>query len=167
MRLIAAAFAVALLSVPAFAGDAPKKLTLSECINLRAALRALDSYQGVDKDGKSSPQQYKLGALRGPIALDALALDTVIKAGDEARVALVTELLPKGVPNEHSKEYTDFVANNPDYKKFIAEYQIMLAAPQSIDIPHIKLSDLKIGDAPDGNPIPTDVITALAPILDR
>ena len=57
-----------------------------ECINLRAALRALDSYQGVDQDGKSSPQQYKLGALRGPIALDALALDTVIKAGDEARL---------------------------------------------------------------------------------
>ncbi len=159
--------AISGIAASAYAADVPKKLTLQECIVLRSALRALDGYQGFDKDGKSAPQQYKLGALRGPIALDALALDMVIKAGEEARLGLIRELLPKSVPQPNTKEYAEFVAHDDGYKKFVAEYQKILDAPQSIDIPHIKLSDLKIGDAPDGNPIPTDVITALAPILDR
>jgi len=66
--------AISGIAASAYAADVPKKLTLQECIVLRSALRALDGYQGFDKDGKSAPQQYKLGALRGPIALDALAL---------------------------------------------------------------------------------------------
>ena len=156
----------AAMSEPALSADAPRKLTLQECMNVRAGLRALDGYQGVDKDGKSAPMQYKLGALRGAIALDAVQLDEVIRAGDQARQALVKENFPGGTPAPGTKEYADFMGSEP-YKRFSEAYQKILDAPQSVDVPHIRLGDLRIGDAPDGNPIPTDALTLLAPILDR
>jgi hypothetical protein len=145
----------------------PHKLTLQECQNIRQGLRILDGYTGVDKDGKSVPMQYKLGALRGTIALDAMDLDMMIKAGDEARLKLVKEILPDGTPQLGTKEYADFAAHDPNYKKFVEAYQKILDAPQPVTIPHIKLEQLHLGDPPDGNPIPTDALTLLAPILER
>lgn len=171
--LLAAAIGLALSHLVAGAASAddakpePHKLTLQECQNVRQGLRMLDGYQGVDKDGKSAPAQYKLGALRGQIALDAMNLDAKIKAGDDARIGLVRENLSDGVPQPGTKEYADFVAHDPNYKKFMDAYQKVLDAPQDIEIPHIKLEQLHLGDAPDGNPIPSDALTLLAPILDR
>lgn len=147
--------------------QSPKPLTLQECQNVRHGFQMLDGYQGVDKDGKAVLIQYKLGALRGPIALDVMALDDVIAAGEKARINLVKEMLPEGAPQPGTKEYADFVEHDPAYKKFIAAYQKILDAPQPVTIPHIKLEQLHIGDAPDGNPIPSDALTLLAPILDR
>lgn len=170
---IAIIFAVFLLGPGAALADDSKapasKITLQECQNVRQGLRMLDGYQGVDKDGKSSPQQYKLGALRGPLALDSMDLDAVIKAGEQARLNLIKEDLPNGAPDPITdrKAYVEFMAKDAGGRKFTTDYQDLLDSPQPVIIPHIKLEQLKIGDPPEGNPIPSDALTLLEPILER
>lgn len=154
------------------AEDAPtppthKPLTLQDCINVRNGLRILDGYQALDKNGVAFTAQYKLGALRGSFSMDTVVLDQVLAAGETARLGLVKEMPPNGTPMAGTKEYAEFAAHDPSYKKFIEAYEQILKAPQPITIPHFKLDDLNIGDPPEKNPITSDTLSLLSSIIDH
>jgi len=143
------------------------KLTLQQCISVSTALRAFDGYSGVDKEGKSAPMQYKLGELRKTIYLIQAVLEPVIKANDAVRMDLLRQYLPNGTPAMGSPEYEKFMGIDVGAKRFTDEWQKMLAKPQDVVVPRIKLDDLNLGDPPAKNPIPPSVLSALDPIIDR
>jgi len=182
--IIAAALAGAVTTLPrAHAQDEAQVPTITQCGEILAGLMTLsDGYYATDKDGKAIIGQdgkavkvpYKLGKLRLPIAADITLLRGVLKDAEEARVAMVKEMIPDMPdvgpdPLSPSEEYRRYTRSDK-YKKFDEAYKAMMSSGPvgaRLTLARIKEADLKIGDDPGQNPVPPIALSQLEPILDR
>jgi hypothetical protein len=148
-----------------FAAEAPK-LTVAEALSLLTALRTLDGHQikVYDKDGKETgqvimqPWDFGSGLLRLKIANDITITAAVEKRLDDARQAILKEIL-KDEPG-----VTSLKPDTPEMAEFAKQYGQALNAPaQGLeDLAHIKASELKL----EKNEISVTALSALRPILD-
>lgn len=170
MKRIILAMAILATSVlvvtPSFAGD--EKVTLQQYNEIMSGLAALgDGYVVLDADKKQVKIQYKLGASRIPIATNLTLLRNVMKAADEARIDLVRKYIPVQ-PEQGTLEWNKFIQSD-EYRNFSSEYNLMMSSPPpgvTLNLSHLKLNDLHVGDGPSENAIPPVILTQLAPILD-
>lgn len=180
-RLLVVGLLICGMAAPAMAAE-PETPTVQQCSEILAGLLTLsDGYYGTDKDGKVITGQdgkavkipYKLGKLRLPIATNITLLRGVLKDAEDARQALVRELIPDlpdigADPLNPVKEYRDYMKTEK-YKKFMDAYTANMTAPPpgaKITLARIKSEDLKVGDAPADNPIPPITLSQLGPILE-
>jgi hypothetical protein len=181
--LIVAALA---FTFQAFAADQPK-LTLQQCKDILDALTALSlgQYPAVDKDykpivdkeGKTILLPYRLGNQRGAIAMNIEVLTTIVKAGDQERVAIVKKVLPNGTPPQgepntpERRAYEHFIQTDPAYQEFTRQYQELLDSKQNIVLVRLKFGpnkgEIDDGDPPEHVPISPVIEAPLQPIIDR
>lgn len=134
-------------------------LTVEQAINVAAGLRQLHKYDTVDKDGRPAVAYYKFGTtpkdssdIRITIALDIEVASRIETAFSKANNELIVQMSNGGsdVPKDKMGEYNITVRK-------------MLDAPCRCSIYKIKLADLKLEE----NPIPSQILSWLVPILDR
>lgn len=156
-----------LAAAPAVADDA-KPLTVEQCINVLTGLTSLN-FNGQQLNDPTRPpdaKQYKLGPARVKIALDISALTPVLTAAQAAQQGYLAELpaLPATEPNKASPEHDAALAEQN--KKAVANWQKLIKADCPVVPGHLNAADLKIGDGPDENQYPPNVLSAIAPIVD-
>lgn len=134
---------------------ADEVLSIGKCLDIAAGLNALDHY---DDPSTGKPKQYKLGATRSTIGFNIAALRHITEVNDTIKTGLIAEI-GGGKPPQ--------AFNAAEISKLNEEYKKILDAPCDTKPAHIKISDLHLGDGPDENAIPPNVIAALAPILDQ
>ena len=146
----------------AFAAEAPK-LTVAQTLSLLTALRNLDGHQVVVKNNGQDvimmqPWDFGSGLLRLKIANDITIAAAVEKGLDDARLAIMKEIL-KDKPGT-----TSLQPDTPEMAEFVKQYGEAISAPAKgvQDLAHIKASELKL----DKNEIPVTALSALQPILD-
>jgi len=151
-----------LLSGQAFAQANPK-LTVAQALSLLAALQNLDGHQTVVKNNGQDtilmqPWDFGSGLLRLKISNDISIVAAVQKAQDDARQAIIKEILKDKPPGAKIEVGT------PEMAEFTQQYGEVLDGPAkgSDDLSRIKASELKL----DKNEIPVTVLSALQPILD-
>jgi hypothetical protein len=128
-------------------------LTVEQALNISAALRALDTYEAKDKDGKSYAAPYTFsGVTRMAIAVDLEKTSAVLKTY-QATLNEVIKTMSGGTGTVPGNKMADY---NVEVLK-------MLAAPAGVSLTRIKQADLKL----DENPIPGSVLGLLLPIIDR
>ncbi len=136
----------------AVAADNPP-VTVEQALNISAGLRALDSYQARDKEGKPYASPYNFsGVTRMNIATNIDRVGAVLKTY-QATLNEVIKTMSGGtgtVPGDKMANYN-------------VEVLKMLAAPAGVSLAKIKEADLKL----DENPIPGSVLGLLLPIIDR
>lgn len=156
-KIMMIAAALAAIATPTLAAD----LTTGDCLQVNAGLAALDRYDRVIKDTSGEhvvSAQYKLGGtVRFTVAQMMATLKPIVDAFEKARTALITEV-SGGKPVQ---------PNSPELDRLNVEYAKMTARPCGVTLPKIKLSDLKLGDGDDQNPIPPSVLSALLPMIEQ
>ena len=170
---------IALAASPQPAPSRHDALTVTQCLGVLNGLNAL-AYAG-EQLGTRTPapadaKQYKLGALRFRIAEDIVALgpvqDAVQKAGQAVtKEAIAAFPLPDGVKSTLKDGKTPDPAWNAVMQKrqerINADFTKALNAPCDVHPAHINLADLHIGDGPNENAVPVNVLAALVPIIDQ
>jgi hypothetical protein len=154
-----------LTPVPAAFADEAAPITIRDALALATALRNLDGRMQVVKQAGGAegtvmvPWEFGSGALRLRIANDLALVTAVEKKAEDARVAIVKEVLRKMGPGA-----VGFQQGTPEYDDFMRQYNEVLdgPAPGARDLSRIKASELKL----DKNEIPVTVLQALRPILD-
>jgi len=165
MKKAAIVAALLLGASPATAGE----LTVEQCISILTGLNALNC-QGQQLGGQCDPKapQYKLGEARYTIAMDIAGLGPVLNSVQEAQRKYMAEL-PSLPPVETSKgPSAEYTAKAAEQQKLIAANQsALLSKACNVQPGHLKLSELKLGDGPDQNPIPPSVLAAFSVIVDK
>lgn len=136
----------ALLASTALAARA-EGLTIAQCIEVGNAIAALDP-PPADKDAP----RYKLGAARLPLGLNLTALRAIGDNVEKARVEMRRE-----AGGENLK------ADSPEGKEFVRKFTELMEGPCPVTLSRIKYDDLHL----ETNEIPFQVITSLAPMLDK
>lgn len=158
--LIAAALAIA-GTAPLSAEPKKPPLTNAEALSMLQALRNLDGRITVVKQGDKDttvmvPWEFGSGTLRLRIARNVTALAAVEKAIEDARLAIVKEILKGSGP-----DVTTVPEGAPmdSFRKQVAD---MLGQGAAVDLSRIRASELRL----DKNEIPVTVLSGLSPILD-
>ena len=170
MRLTATILAIVLASTSAFAQAKPK-LTNLQALTLLAGLRSLDGHQVAVKGTNGQeiaitvPWEFSSGSLRATIAGDIYLLTGVEKSTDDARQAIVREILAKMPEDKAGHKQTIIPPGSAEYEEFQKQYAELLNhdSPISEQLARIKVSKLKL----DKNEIPVTSLSALSPILDQ
>lgn len=162
-HLISFVALLALLCIPAFAE--PLKLTIDQCFALNQALSKLDAgvthvIPAAAKEGEEPGRPEIVhtaydftAATRLAIYRDQRALQAELDGLDKARASLVRKIWGERQPNE---------ANDKDEMvRFRAEMNVVAAATVTVEITRLKPEDLLRA----GNPIPTQVLLGLTPLL--
>ena len=151
-------------------GKAEKAFTIEQCINILTGLTSL-SYAGQQlNDASRAPtdsKQYKLGPARMKIALNIASMTPVFTAAQLAQNGFISELpsLPTAKDDDKSKAQHDDAAKaqnklvNDNWRKIIDQ-------PCPVTPGRLSADDLKIGDGPEQNQIPPNVLAAISPIVD-
>jgi hypothetical protein len=170
-NLIAAAAAAVIVTVSAAAAQdaATKKppLTNADALSMLQALRNLDgrtvvvNQPGGNKTSVMMPWDFGSGTLRLRIARNVTALAAVEKSIEDARVAIVREILKKEAAGADGAQQT-INPGTPAYETFSRQIAEMLSQPAAVDLSRIRASELKL----DKNEIPITALSALGPILD-
>lgn len=161
-RLLAIVAFVGFSAGAAVAQDPPATphLTVGQCVQALSGLLALDKYEKVIKDGageKTVTVQYKLGVARFAVARAISVLRPVAEDVEKARLGLLAEVTG-GKPVQ---------PNSEQLARLNDEYAKVLSRPCSVEIPKLKLADLRPGDGPNDNPIPPSVLASLLPIIEE
>lgn len=131
------------------------KLNLLGMREIERAFRALDGYERVVMDGDRErvvTEYHALGATRLDIAKNLNKLKAALSALEEARVALVREC--KGGPG-------DLSAADPEWPRFVAEFEAMANREEEIELVEIRRDALRL----DRNPLPIPALAALEAII--
>jgi hypothetical protein len=164
----AAAALALILAVPA-ASDDVKPLTVEQCINVLAGLKALDC-AGEQLNGTcpADAKQYKLGDARLTIGMNVAALTPVLTEFQRAQQKYMMEL-PRVPTPEAGKPVPPEVADMraQQDRESVANQLAMLAKPCNVQPGRLKQSELKLGDGADQNAIPPSVFAAFSPIVDK
>lgn len=170
MKTLAAAALALLLAASAALGEAARpKITVADALSLLAALRNLDGRAVVAKrDGVDTtvvvPWDFASGSLRMRIARAITALAAVERDTEEARKAVLTEIMAKMPPDKEGRRPTMIPGGTPEFDDFQRQIEGILRAPAAgaDALPRIKVGELKL----DRNEIPVTALSALSPILD-
>lgn len=122
-------------------------LTIAQCIEVGNAIAALDP-PPADKDAP----RYKLGAARLPLGLNLTALRAIGDNVEKARVEMRREAGGE-----------DLKADSPEGREFVRKFTELMDGPCPVTLSRIKYDDLHL----ETNEIPFQVITSLAPMLDK
>jgi chemotaxis response regulator CheB len=159
----------ATLGTFAFADDAKPtdEMTVNECMNIMAGLNALRFKGAQLLDQRPVPPdaaQYKLGAARMAVALNIAALNVVANAANKAQNDFLLELapVPTGVDPAARVQL-----DKEREKKINDNWTMIMNGPCNARLVHFKEKDLKVGDGPDENAYPVNVLSSLIPIIDR
>ncbi len=163
---------ILLCTTPVFAQVVPKdKITTQGAISLLSAINELT--KGECKGPPPAPQaqdtrvceKYKLGALYGPLAVDLVHLQDVIKAVQDADSNIRMEVFgaPSAPPEPSSKE--EKAVWNEKNNAYQTKYVELLKQDHPISLEHIKFADLNVGDPPK-NQISPNILAGLSPIID-
>lgn len=133
------------------------KLTLKQILDASSAVKALDVYERVVREGGTERvvrEPYRFGgATRMTLARTQAALQAHSDAFDKAHNALIRELA-----NGQDHIPADAAGSK---QMFVEEIGKLLASEHPIEIAQLSEADLKLDD----NPIPPSVLTALLPLL--
>jgi len=170
MKIVAIVLAAMLASTTAFAQAKPK-LTVLQALTLLAGLRSLDGHQVAVKGANGQetavtvPWEFNSGSLRATIAGDITLLLQVEKSTEDARQAIVREILAKMPEDKAGHKPTMIPPGSPEYEDFQKQYTELLNhdSPISEQLARIKVSKLKL----DKNEISVTSLSALSPILDQ
>ena len=160
---------VVLFTILAFAAAAADKPPLSnaQALSMLSALRNLDGHVVVIKQNGTDtqvmvPWEFASGTLRLRIARNITALTAVEKSIDDARQAIVKEILKGMPPDKDGKPATTIAPGSPEFEQFQRQITDALNAGAAVDLNRIKASELKL----EKNEIPGTAISALSPIID-
>lgn len=174
--LVVMLLSVAALSGTAAAAEPDKPLTNGQCIDVLAGLDAM-RYVGEPLSSVLQPQPpIPLGALHyhfGSAVLIAMADDswalhkqlTILRDAQSRWLSSNPEpkAKDKAFLTTEAFEAADKAWNDAANKN----WSDSLAAPCPLTLTHLKLSDLRPGDAETQNAFPVQVFTVLLPIIDR
>lgn len=157
------------VALPALAEDVPPALTISKCMDINAAMGALDKgWERVVKEGERErvvAVPYKVGDARMPMALNMSVLRPYMDGAEKQRQEIIADVIdqmrkatPAGQP-----EPTDIKPGTREFEQYLKRYQKVLEQPCNVTLAHIKTSSLALSD---DNPIPATVISVLKPLLD-
>lgn len=143
------------------------KMSTEQCINILIALKSL-SCAGQQLGSACSPdaKQYKLGAARMQIALDISALQSTADAAQIAQSGFVREL--PALPAADAAHPSDPVrqdAMTAQNKAAESNLRKIMETPCTVRPAPIDIKDLNVGDEPDHNAIPPNVLAGLRPII--
>ena len=183
-RLLPSALLLAIAASPAFAGDAKidnvevakfseksaipappaGTLTMQQAIDVLTGLRNLDGRMVITKGPNNSegqvmqPWTFENGAVRISIARNEAMLVEIEKSFNDARSAIVKEILS-------SSGSTEIKPGTPEYSYFDKQLAELLKSPArgTDKLYKIKIGDLKL----DKNEIAPTTIAALLPILEQ
>lgn len=168
MKVLAVALAL-LFAAPALAQDKPERITVGQSLSLLAALRNLDGRVVVVKQNGADvtvvmPWDFASGSLRLKIATDITILAKVEKTADDARQAIVREIIKGMPPGPDGRRPADIKPASPEMDIFSRQFGDLLAQPAdgTERLVRIKSSELKL----DKNEIPVTALSAMEPILD-
>lgn len=122
-------------------------LTIAQCIEVGNAIAALDP-PPADKDAP----RYKLGAARLPLGLNLTALRAIGDNVEKARVEMRREAGGE-----------DLKADSPEGREFVRKFTELMDGPCPVTLSRLRYDDLHL----ETNEIPFQVITSLAPMLDK
>ena len=133
------------------------QLTVQQILAASAALKALDTYERVVREGSNERvvrEPYRFGgAVRMALARIQAGLRVHADAFDAAHDALVREISGGEAqirPEMHGQQ-----------ARFREEIGKVLAATHALDLPALTEADLRLDD----NPLPPSVLVALLPLL--
>jgi hypothetical protein len=168
MRFVFILIALAVAG-PAHAQARPP-LTVSDALNMLLAHKALDGRQVVAKQNGQDvvvvvPWEFNSGVLRVRVARNVAALSEVEKLADEARLAIIKEVLKQAPPDKNGRQPATLAPGSAEMDEFLRQYTEVLKEPAkgSEQLARIKVADLRL----DRNEIPVTVLSALLPILDE
>lgn len=162
-----------LLATPALGGD-NVTLTAEQATEVLSALMDLDKGSCVGPAPSSLAPDlrvctaFKLGAARGPMAIDVVRLREVVKAVQDASQKVRVEIVGGDkpvIPPAADAPQAERDAFQKQDQEFATRVQELMRQPHPIALELIKYEDLKIGDGADQNAIPLRVLAALSPIL--
>lgn len=171
MKLIFTA-AILVASVTTAAAGDTQPLTVEQCIGILTGLNSLNWVgQQLGEDQSKRPtdaKQYKLGDTRFTIARDIAALSPVMMGYQRAQQEFLAELppIPKADPGKPEPPEAAVMQADQN-KRSIANQLAMLKKPCDVVPGRLKLQELKLGDAPEQNPIPPSVLAAFSLIVDQ
>lgn len=138
--------------------------TVGQCIAIYNGLNALNYVGQQLLSGGPPPadaKQYKLGSVRMTVALDIAALTPIVEAARKAQAGFLAE---QGLVPPKPDDKAAIAAQNLKIDQYI---QTIIEAPCHVELGHISLNDLRLGDGNDQNPIPPTVLSVLSPIIDK
>jgi hypothetical protein len=151
--------------------DDVKPLTVEQCITVFNGLSSLSwAGQQLNEETSRRPadaKQYKLGEARFTISMDIAALSTVITAYQRAQRAAFDELPALPSVDQNKQIPPEVQQMKMDNDRRIAKIQNdMMTRKCDVTPGRLKLSELKLGDGPDQNAIPPNVLAAFSFIID-
>lgn len=162
------AFTIAACDRRAEAADA-QSLTVGDALSLLQALRNLDGHAVPTKQNGAEtvvivPWEFGSGTLRAKIATDIWVLSQVERAVDDARRAIVAEILAKMPADKDGNRPVSIPPGTSEFADFQRQLEAATRAPAALSTPlaRIKVGELKL----DRNEIPVTALAAMAPILD-
>jgi hypothetical protein len=169
LRRITFSIALICATVPALA-DGQKPLTVEQCVTVLNGLSALSCAGQQLNDQTTCPRdakQYKLGPARMTIGSNIGALSAVFSMAQRSQQEFLAELPPLPQPVA-GKPPGPEIAEAETKRQAAASknWQGILSADCNVQPAHIAESALKIGDGPEQNQFPPNVLAAISPIVD-
>jgi hypothetical protein len=152
------------------AAQAKPPVTVAQGLSLLGALRNLDGRVVVIKGANGAdqtvmlPWEFASGTLRIKIAKNIATLAANEKAANDAREAIIKELLGRMPAGKDGAKPTTILPGTPEFDRFTVMYGEALEQPAkgSDELLRFKPSELKL----EKNEIPVTALAAMAPILD-
>ena len=145
-------------------------ITAQEAADLFSAIMALErgDCHGVPPPRPGMPDErkcdpFKLGALYGPLTVDLVHVQDIIKSFQSADGDLRKEIFgehptpPK--PDATAANKDAWQKKNDDYASRQTE---MMKQPHAIVLERFKFADLHVGDPPERNAVPLDALSELS-----
>ncbi len=143
-----------------------RKLTLKNAslIDLQQGIAIIDAGYQTTVDGKNVARGFNLTAsVRYALARTGIVIKPFIEAWKKANTEVFEAHEPKTVTEEDGSENRQVPADQrAAYEKAVTE---LLEQEVEIELPELKVADLKIGDGKGENAIPVNALTLLDPIL--
>lgn len=172
-KFLLVSLSVLALHLPALAADEKPvpDMTRNDCMEMNAALRALDGYDYVSNAGKEERvvrRAYKMGDSRSAVALNLTALKPFVEAFNAAQQALVAEIGNGDSINQFKKnqkgEPDPLLGETEEWKSYAKRYEALTKEPCNVVLSRLKQSDFK---ANDDNPIPGSILSVILKITDK
>jgi len=139
-------------------------ITNAALIELSNGIAIIDAGHQVTVDSKNVARGFALSAaVLYALARTGIVIKPLLEAWKTANGKLFEANEPKTITDDDGKETRQIPADNvPIYND---EIRALLAVVIEIELPFVKVSELKAGNEKGQNPIPASALTLIDPIL--
>lgn len=139
-------------------------VTNANLLELSQGIGAIDNGYETTVDGKNVRRGFHLVAdARYALARTAVVIKPLIEAWDKANKQAFEDHDPKVATDAEGKESRSIPASrHVEYQQCVTD---LLGQKIELELPVLKVSDLKVGDAKGENAIPATALANLNPIL--